>query len=110
MMGPDYTNRGYLLPAGCKDLIDVIHLEAQQKEKCQVGDLPGVPPPITSEIFVTTATTVGEMARLLGQATSAIMADLMQIGVFATPQQVIGFEAISKVARKYGYLAKRVKV
>jgi hypothetical protein len=31
----------------------------------------------------------------------------MGLGIFATMQQVVDFETMSKVARKYGYDAKR---
>jgi len=34
MMSPDYSKGDYLLPNGCKDLIDVINL--QKLEKLQV--------------------------------------------------------------------------
>ncbi len=109
MMSPDYSKRDYLLPAGCKDLIDVINLENAQRSKAgsQLGELLGVPPPITGDIVVAGNTTVGQLAELLEQKPFQIIADLMQLGVFATVKQVIGFEAILKVARKYGYAAKK---
>ncbi len=108
-MSPDYSKRGYLLPAGCKDLIDVINLENAQRAKAgsHLDELPGVPPPVTGEIVVAGNTTVGQLAELLGQKPFQIIADLMQLGVFATVKQVMGFEAMSKVARKYGYVAKK---
>jgi hypothetical protein len=133
MLSPDYSKRDYLLPKGCKDLIDVIRLEQRKEEvwlvkklkfgvgkgalwtgefkamskENMLGELPGVPPPITAEIQVAEPVTVRKLAELLGQKPFAIIADLMLLGVFATLNQVVSFEAISKVARKYGYAAKK---
>src|SRR5690349_14367576 len=121
-MSPDYSKRDYLLPPGCKDLIDVINLEAGQKPKTfelkaeyesiiasdfVLGELPGVPPPIKGEIQVAGNTTVGQLAELIRQKPSRVIADLMLLGVFATVNQVVAFEAINKVARQYGYVAKK---
>lgn len=88
MASPNYNSRDYLLPKGCKDLVDVINLKG--------------------EIFVSGATSVGELAVLLGQKPFRIVADLMQLGIFATVNQVVGFATMQKVARKYGYAAKVV--
>ena len=139
MLSPDYTKRDYLLPEGCKDLIDVIRLEQrkgleQRKEEVWLvkklkfgiaegallakdfeaitmgtvlGELPGVPPPIMGEIQVAGPVSVRKLAELLGQKPFAIIADLMLLGVFATVNQIVSFEAIRKVARKYGYTANQ---
>lgn len=118
MLSPDYSKRDYLLPPGCKDLIDVINLMAARKSvptvflprkhhQMLLGEFPGIPAPLTGEIKIAGATTVGQLAAVIGQPTAAIMADLMVLGIFATVNQVIGFEAIRRVARKYGYEAKR---
>ena len=118
MLSPDYAKRDYLLPPGCKDLIDVIKLEAARRpvatvylprmhHKMQLGELPGIPAPLTGEIKITGATTAGQLATFIGQPPAAVIADLMALGIFATVNQVIGFEAIRRVARKYGYEARR---
>ena len=124
MLGPDYTKRDYLLPKGCKDLMDVINL---QKEKLAArwhmteGDVEmrlaeleaelqhtsGHVPPITGEILVSATIVVAELARLLCQKPFKIVADLMEVGVFANVKQSVSFEAACKVARKYGYAAKK---
>jgi hypothetical protein len=43
----------------------------------------------------------------LSQKPFQIVADVMQLGVFATVKQTLDFEIISRVARKYGFIAKR---
>ena len=124
-MDYDFMKRGYLLPKGCKDLIDAMRLKASllpqgrehllniSKLKPQVFDFklkhtqqPQVPlPPVTAQLVIPDQTTVSQLAALLGQKPFNIIADVMQLGVFAFVDQVLDFTTISCVARKYGYLA-----
>ena len=124
-MDYDFMKRGYLLPKGCKDLIDAMRLKASllpqggehplniSKLKPQVFDFklkhnPQTPvplPPVTAQLVIPDQTTVSQLAALLGQKPFNIVADVMQLGVFAFVDQVLDFETISNVARKYGYLA-----
>jgi len=124
-MDYDFMKRGYLLPKGCKDLIDAMRLKASllprgheqlldlSKLKPQVFDFklkhaPQTPvplPPVTAELVIPDQTTVSQLAALLGQKPFNIIADVMQLGVFAFVDQVLDFKTISSVARKYGYLA-----
>ncbi len=62
--------------------------------------------PIIGEIIVSGSTSVAELARLLGQKPFKIIADLMEIGVFANVNHLLNFETVCRVARKYGYAAK----
>src|SRR5512146_2554260 len=113
--------RGYLLPKGCKDLIDLIGLHREPEPQIFVK-LPLVdskpqtgislkpassPPAIKGDVFVSDNTTVKELAALLGQKAFQIIADAMGLGIFATVNQSLGFKAISQIAEKYGYIAKR---
>jgi len=102
--------RGYLLPEGCKDLIDVIKLKPESEpstplpQQCVAkSDLP----PVIGEIVIPQPTLVGELAGLLKQKPFQIVADLMQFGVFANVNQALDFDIISSVARKYGFIEKR---
>jgi len=109
--------RGFLLPEGCKDLIDVLKLKPRLellKLPLQVFDFqpkqqqyPALLPAIVGQIVVTEQTTVAKLAALLGRKPFQIIGDLMEIGVFASLHQLLGFEAISKIARKYGFIAIR---
>ena len=105
MMSPDYSKRDYLLPKGCKDLIDVIELQGSEDGK--VSQLVGKVPFITGDLLVSETTTVRELAHLLGKKPFHIIADLMELGVFASVSQPLDFETVSAVVRKYGYTAKR---
>ena len=125
-MEHDYMQRGYLLPEGCKDLIDVL----KRKPKREYYLLPKLPnqfaqlpigygtmikprkqpdplPPVKGEIIIPAQTTVSQLAALLSRKPFRIIADLIQMGVFANVWQLLGFEAISRVARKYGFIAKK---
>lgn len=64
-------------------------------------------PPIKGQVFIPPHTTVKELAALLGQKTFQIIGDLMQLelGMFATPDFLLDFKTISKVARMYGFMA-----
>ncbi len=105
MIGPDYRKRGYLLPEGCKDLIDAIKLQAATAGKAPLP--PGQPGSRARELVVHEPISVRELAKLLGQAPFQIVGDLMQFGVFANVNQHLAFEVVAKVARKYGYRARK---
>ena len=125
-MEHDYMKRGFLLPEGCKDLNDVL----MQKRKRAHYQLPARPkqfeqlpkgfgamikprkqaaplPPVKGELIVSAEITVSKLATLLRQKPLLIVADLMQMGVFASGWQLLGFEAISRVSRKYGFIARK---
>src|SRR5437016_682311 len=104
-MNFDYSKRGYLLPEGCKDLIDVWKLQSKQEQQKQASGLPPPLPPIIGEIFFPKKTTVLQLANVLGQKPFLIIADLMELGVFANVHHELDFEVISKVVRKHGYVA-----
>jgi Translation initiation factor IF-2, N-terminal region len=117
-MENDFMKRGYLLPEGCKDLIDVLKLKPHlppggwfdlSELKPQLLKPPqSFPlPPITGEIIIPEGTSVLQLAALLGRKPFRIVADLMDIGVFANVNQLLDFETISKVARKYGYTVRK---
>src|ERR1035441_7635392 len=109
MLGADYSKRGYLLPKGCKDLIDVLNLQKSAKLQWpwQVAQPSTELPPVAGAIVVREGISVGEFAALLGQKPFNIIADLMELGVFASLKQVVDFETMRRLARKYGYEAKR---
>ena len=98
-MNSDYGKRDYLLPQGCKDLIDAMKLHG-------LGTSIPTPPGQPTELLFSEPIVVNQLAALLGQDVAKIIADLMQVGVFAAADQLLDFEALSKVVRKYGLTAK----
>jgi len=110
-MDYDYSKRNYLLPKGCKDLIDVLKLAPKQKPSSVKTPWQPVPPPsklppIIGEISFPENMTVRDLASLLGQKPFKILADAMELGVFANVKQTLNFEIASAIARKYGYTAR----
>jgi hypothetical protein len=104
-MNHEYKKRGYLLPHGCKDLIDVVKLPASVKPLpafTQYSPLSLV----IGEVTVAGPMTVRELASVLKRKPFQIIADLIQLGVMANVDQQISLEIIARVARKYGYVAK----
>ena len=136
MMYYDYNKRSYLLPPGCKDLIDLLRLEQKKQASIQLpflqsGDMftksaeqifgpwklkknqPKQPTPEFVEIPTTREVTIPDeilltdLAKITDQKPFKILADLMEIGIFANTQQLVGFEAASRILKKYGIVAKR---
>lgn len=100
--------RGYLLPVGCKDLMDVLRLNAKRVPK------PKLPPPralsatALMELEVPEQLSVAQLAGLLGEQPAQIIFELIKIDVYATVSQSLDFETISHVLRRYGFMAKKV--
>ena len=103
----EFMKRGYLLPNGCKDLINVLNTNAQSAPLRLNARSPAPVPPITGEILVPPKMTVGDLAQALGRKPFQIIADLMGFGVFANVKDELEFDLISKVARVYGFTAKK---
>jgi hypothetical protein len=118
-MEHDFMKRGYLLPEGCKDLMDVLKLKPKQEPEHPLPqhivtpaawlpmNSPAALPLVVGEILVPAQVSVAQLAELLGQKPFQIMADMMWLGIFASVKQPLSFEIISRVARMYGYVAKQ---
>ena len=122
-------NRGYLLPEGCKDLIDTWAPKGASSF-CAMMPLPIIFTPeqwktmsieqffksfnsINSKfkgiLTVPAQISVLELASMLNQNMSQIFADLMKIGGLAAIKEQLDFVTVSKIAWKYGFIAKRAK-
>jgi translation initiation factor IF-2 len=121
-MENEFMKRGYLLPEGCKDLLDALNLKEKQdfltfkpfKTKPKLASLPKpsvsfspAPALLFKEIKLSAPITVGQLAEALKAKPFAIVADLMEMGIFASLKQSIDFGTASSVALKYGYLARK---
>src|SRR5262249_7049358 len=101
-MSDDFMKRGYLLPEGCKDLIDV----HKYRKKAKLPS-PGPLPPVTGEMVVGDQMSTYQLATLLKQTPYQILADLIEVGAFVRLEDQINFVLITKVLRKYGLAAKK---
>lgn len=93
-LSPDYSKRDYLLPPGCKDLIDVLRLEIWPPSRIKLLELKG-------------AVSVKDLAAMLGCRPFRIVADLLELKIMAHVDQSVTFEVAAKLARKYGFVARR---
>jgi len=66
-------------------------------------------PLVACELLVSETILVAALADLLGQKPFQIIADLMEIGVFANKMHLLDFKTACKVARKYGVLLKKLE-
>jgi translation initiation factor IF-2 len=97
----DFMKRGYLLPKGSIDLTEAWKKPSQPLPRSDTSD------PVFSEIVIPEKITVEDLAVLLHQTKSQIIADLMKLGLFLTVSQTPDYETITKVALMHGYFAKR---
>ena len=107
----EHFERGYLLPAGCKDLIDVIDFQTKRKPAISLRPIStsASHAPADNEVLLIFApVTVRDLASALKQKPFKIIADLMELGVFATVSQRLGFDAVFKIARRYGYVSEKL--
>ncbi|CAN5436114.1 hypothetical protein BH23VER1_BH23VER1_10140 [soil metagenome] len=95
----DYMKRGYLLPDGCKDLVDALKLK----------DAEGTGGASKGELYVRESMTVRELALSLRTKPYQLISDLLEMDVFACPDKNLDFDTIVQVARKYGCIIKKVE-
>ena len=128
-MENEFMNRGYLLPDGCKDLKDAW---LPKGGACGTWMMPmsgvftpeefkkmGVEQFFKAACFakskfkgmleVPEQVSVLQLATMLNQNMSKIFADLLEIGGLPAVKEQLDFITISKIARKYGYIAKKAK-
>jgi len=109
-LNPNYGKRDYLLPPGCKDLIDVLNLK-QRDEAWREAAIKIVPLPTQATegftVEIAPTTTVKDLAEFLHVKPLGIIVALMELGVFANLNQVVDFNSAAKLLAKYGYFATR---
>jgi hypothetical protein len=117
-MENEFMKRGYLLPEGCKDLMDVLKLKQPSQSSLLFPEFSWLDktPPVKGEIIVPAPTTILKLATLLGCSPFEIINDLFILGVLIYPsnklinellKKALDFETASKIARKYGFIAKK---
>jgi hypothetical protein len=116
-MENEFMKRGYLLPAGCKNLADAMKLP-KEVTKVQTSKVPlSLPlPPTKGIILIHKHMTVLDLALLLGQNPFRFAMDLVEMGAIQRPPTTsesdsvetvqLDFVTISRIARKYGFVAQ----
>lgn len=103
----DYSKRDYLLPPGCKDLIDVLKLNqstqplwqpVQRRRRKTV-------PPITKHVTLPDTVSVKQLIEVAGKKPFCIIADLMDLGLFVNIDGTVTFDIAARVLRWHGIMA-----
>jgi hypothetical protein len=107
MESDDFRDGDYLLPEGCKDLIDFLKLKLELKPELQWRKRASNLPPICGKVVIPAETSASQLAALLKKQPLRIIADVMQLGVSVTIDQQLDFWIILIVARRHGFIAER---
>lgn len=103
----DYRKRGYLLPKGCKDLIDAWKPKVQtEPTRKPTAYMPKQALSPGAEILIPNPVTPFHLAELLGLKPFVIIADLMTLNVFAAVNQSLDRLTAGKVVRLHGCIPK----
>jgi len=93
-LNPDYCKRDYLLPPGCKDLIDVLRLEKR-------------PPPGAKLLELRDHMSLRDLAALLGCRPFKLVVDLLEWKIQVHVDHLVSFPVAAKLAEKHGFVARR---
>ena len=99
--GHDDAKRGYLLPAGCKDLLDAI-----KKEEATVPP-PVSYPPITGKITLPEKVAVRFLAEISGQELHVIMTLMNKLRIHISANRSVNFGDAQRILRQFGIWADR---
>ena len=102
----------YLLPAGCKDLVDSLRLEKakghfQQGQKVGRVFLKKLEQKELPVVYLPSSVVVRDLAKAVGAKLYHVINVLKQMGAFTSVEQRIPFHTAAKVAKRYGYISKR---
>jgi hypothetical protein len=105
----DYSKRDYLLPAGCKNLIDVLN---QPKPPEAAPGWSFYAPPKSDalrEVWIPGRISIQELAHHLGLKAFKIIACLMMdLKMFKNVNETLDFDVAAKVALQFGFMAKKM--
>lgn len=135
-MTPEQYQRSYLLPPGCKDLIDVLRLQ-ELAQQAEIAPLLSEQAPISGseafsqvwnldqkklklpfpfpdqgfflEVQLGEAVNVQFLASVLGRPPAQILSDLTELGVIVSGDGQVSFDDAAKVLHKYGLRARKRK-
>jgi hypothetical protein len=100
------TTDSYLLPPGCKNLIASLKLELPQHGQQKTPAIWNLLSHSKGEIMIHAPFTVKKLAVLLGEKPLVICADLIQFGIYATPNDDLSLKTTEQLVRKYGFTIK----
>ena len=121
----EFMKRGYLLPDGCKDLGDILKVKVQKdslspflhpspemlKKWSALKAFKAVATqiPIQGVLMISRRISIFQLATVLCQKPFQIIDELAKLGFSLSPNDELSFETAALIARKHGFLAKRVE-
>jgi len=106
----DYSKRDYLLPAGCKNLIDVINQPTLPKgwDKQPFEDIP-TSGKMLREVMIPAQVSVRALAQLLNLKPFVIVACMIKdFETFKNMDEIIDFELAARIALQFGFKAQKM--
>jgi hypothetical protein len=111
-MENEFMKRGYLLPDGCKDMIQTLKLPLGTQNECNTQAwfrkiLEAIPQevPIKGALEIPKKIFMGKLAAMLDKEPYPIICRMMLLGIF--PHERLDFETAAVIAKKYGFIAKQ---
>jgi len=104
----------FLLPDGCKDLIDALRLQEPQSEPEAIADfMPTTPSPssggpLPESVSIPDPVLVRDLATALHMKGYEVIRALMDQNVFASPQTMLDFQRASALCSHFGVVAHKV--
>ncbi len=93
--------RGYLLPPGCKDLIDALKLQSSPSiAPAAISEVPAV---AKGELLLPPRMSVRDLSRLIGLKPFRLIGDLIEFGILARVDELLTYETLAKIVVKHGY-------
>jgi hypothetical protein len=100
------TTDSYLLPPGCKNLIASLKVEIPQHFQKTRPVIWNLLLPFKGEAMIHAPFTVKKLAVLLGEKPPVICADLIQLGIYATPDDDLSLKTTEQLFQKHGFTIK----
>src|SRR5206468_999125 len=108
---PEPEKPRYLLPDGCKDLIDALRLQQQEADEelsePSLGSLAG-DETLPAVVALPDHVIVRDLALALHLKPFEVVASLMQLNVFALLNTTLEFDTACKLCSLYGVIATKI--
>lgn len=104
----------FLLPDGCKDLIDALRLKEQQREPDAIADhMPTTASsspdePLPKSVSIPDPILVRDLATALHMKGYEIVRALMEQNMFVTPQTMLDFAKAATLCSRLGVVAHKI--
>jgi hypothetical protein len=98
---PNYSKRDYLLPEGCRDLVDAIKREERSASQ------PVPDPPIVKHVTLPAKVSLGYLVEVTEQDLATIIDELVCLRLFLGIYRSLDFKDAARFLRKYGISAIR---